>query len=58
MISLGSSTDASGPDPRAYGARVPPLLLLEIAVLFLVVVPCRTRRLGTLGGRRTIKKKH
>ncbi len=44
-----SSTDASGPAA---------LLLLEIAVLFLVVAPCRIRRLGTLGGSRTSETPH
>ncbi len=53
-----SSTDTSGRDPRAFSARVPPWLLLEIAVLFLVVAPCRIQRLGTLGGSRTSGTPH
>ena len=43
------STDASGPAA---------LLLLEIALLFLVVVPCRLRCLGTLGGSQTSETPH
>ena len=46
------------PTHAPNGARVPPLLLLEIAVLFLVVAPCRIPRLGTLGGSRTSETPH
>jgi hypothetical protein len=34
------------------------LLLLEIALLFLVVAPCKARRLGTLGGTGTSETPH
>ena len=44
-----SSTDVCGPAA---------LLLLKIALLFLVVAPCRIRRLGTLGGSRTSGTPH